>query len=78
VLGDALIAAAATGHVGDLAATAEAWQETGAPVHPDRRRHHTYARFQAAHRELALALPPVFDRLAEASSGADGAGPEED
>jgi xylulokinase len=78
VLGDALIAAAATGHVGDLAATAEAWQETAAPVHPDRRRHHTYARFRAAHRELALALPPVFDRLAEASSGADGAGPEED
>ena len=63
VLGDALIAAAATGHVDDMAATATAWQETGAPVHPDVERHDVYARVAEAYRDLGAQLHPVFERL---------------
>jgi xylulokinase len=62
VLGDALIAAAATGHVGDLAATAKTWQETGAPVRPDPQRHERYAALLPAYRELH-ALGRVFRLL---------------
>jgi xylulokinase len=65
ILGDALIAAAATGHVHDLAATAKAWQETGEPVLPDPERHRRYRGFLAAYRELER-LRPVFKRLSEA------------
>jgi xylulokinase len=67
VLGDALIAAAATGHVADLATTAKSWQETAEPVRPDPGRHQRYAGFLAAYEELREQLPPVFERLREAS-----------
>lgn len=67
VLGDALIAAAATGHVRDLAATAKAWQETGSPIRPDPARHERYRRLREAYRELHR-LGPVFERLSEATS----------
>jgi xylulokinase len=60
VLGDALIAAAATGHVADLAETARAWQETGEPVRPDPERHRMYRRLAEAYRELGDRLQPVF------------------
>jgi xylulokinase len=66
VLGDALIAAAATGHVADLAATAQRWQSTGAPVYPRPDAHACYRRLLPAYRELAGALSTVFDRLEEA------------
>ena len=63
VLGDALIAAAATGHVSDLAATAEAWQQTGDPVHPDAGAHAVYQELLPAYRELGRRLTTVFERL---------------
>jgi xylulokinase len=65
VLGDALIAAAATGHVDDLATTARAWQQTEQPVRPDPERHRAYARLAAAYRDLGDNLYPVFERLGE-------------
>jgi xylulokinase len=63
VLGDALLAAAATGHVEDLAATAKAWQRTEEPVRPDPGRHRRYRELLAAHRELGELVVPVFERL---------------
>ena len=63
VLGDALIAAAATGYVGDLAATARSWQETGERVRPDPDRHRAYRPLAEAYRELDSRLRPVFERL---------------
>lgn len=66
VLGDALVAAAATGHVRDLAATAKAWQETRPPVRPDPARHRRYRTLLDAYRELQR-LGPVFERLSEAT-----------
>jgi sugar (pentulose or hexulose) kinase len=63
VLGDALIAAAATGHADDLAATAKAWQQTAEPVRPDPGRHDRYRELLAAHRELGEWVVGVFERL---------------
>jgi xylulokinase len=63
VLGDALIAAAATGHVDDLAASATQWQETAEPVRPDPERQRTYARLADAYRRLGEQLHPVFEQL---------------
>jgi xylulokinase len=65
VLGDALIAAAAAGHVADIAKTARAWQETGEPVRPDPERHRAYRRLGAAYRELGAQLQPVFRSAAQ-------------
>jgi xylulokinase len=67
VLGDALIAAAATGHVRDLPGTATSWQETGPVVRPDGARHDRYRRLLAAYRELTGRAGPVFELLAEAT-----------
>jgi xylulokinase len=66
VLGDALIAAAATGHVSDLGARAIAWQETGPRVSAEPAQHARYRSLLAAYRELRRQLAPVFERLAEA------------
>ena len=63
VLGDALIAAAATGHVDDLAATAGRWQHTADPVPPDPGRADVYRRLRAAYDRLGAQLLPVMDRL---------------
>jgi xylulokinase len=65
VLADALIAAAATGHVDDVAATALSWQETSPPHIPDQRRHEAYTRLRGAYEQLRSQLGPVFDRLGE-------------
>jgi xylulokinase len=65
VLGDALIAAAATGHVDDLRETARRWQETAEPVRPDPRRQREYARLAEAYRRLGNQLQPVFERLGD-------------
>lgn len=65
VLGNALIAAKATGHVDDLASVAKSWQETGTPISPDSERHALYQVLQEAYRRLAEVLGPVFERLAE-------------
>jgi xylulokinase len=69
VLGDALVAAAATGHVAveKLAGVAKSWQETAEPVHPDPDRHRRYRELQATYRELAERAGPVFERLGQAS-----------
>jgi xylulokinase len=69
VLGDALIAAAATGHVreDDLAATAKAWQETAEPVRPDPELNRRYRSLVGAYRELGDQLAPVFEQLSKAA-----------
>ena len=66
VLGDALIAAAATGHVEDMAATIEQWQATGDPVHPDPEAHHTYSRLEPAYHHMAESFGSIFEKLQEA------------
>lgn len=63
VLGDALIAAAATGHVKDLGATAQQWQETTAPFTPIPERHSQYAEYREAYGLLADSIAPVFRRI---------------
>ena len=65
VLGDALIAAAATGHleVGELAAVAQSWQQTEDPIRPDPERHRRYRPLLEAYRELSAAAQPIFQRL---------------
>lgn len=63
VLGDALVAAAATGHVTDLAATAKQWQATGEPVTPDPERSRLYRDLRRAYDGLGDRLLPIMDRL---------------
>ena len=63
VLGDALIAAAATGHVRDLAETAREWQQTAEPVRPDPERQRAYTRLAEPYRRLGDQLQPVFEQL---------------
>jgi xylulokinase len=67
VLGDALIAAAASGYVDDITVTAERWQETGTAIEPDPEVHKRYQRFLSAYRDLGERLAPIFDRLGSAS-----------
>lgn len=69
VLGDALIAAAATGHVSDLSATAQAWQETAPPVQPDPERHAAYRQLRAAYDQLRTHLGPVYEQLGAVMEG---------
>lgn len=63
VLADALIAAVATGHVGDLAATIQSWQEVTAPIRPDPHRRAAYRELRMAYEELRNQLGPVYERL---------------
>lgn len=63
VLGDALMAAAGTGHVTDLGATIGRWQETRLPVRPDPERHARYAHFLAAYGMLRRDIHGVLERL---------------
>lgn len=65
VLADALMAASATGHVTDVAATAKAWQETRDPIRPDPGRHDTYQGFLEAYGLLRRSIGPVFEALGE-------------
>jgi xylulokinase len=62
VLGDALIAAVATGHVKDLGAARD-WQRTGRPARPDKERHRHYGLLLEAYRELGPAIAPIFERI---------------
>ncbi|MFW6090446.1 MAG: xylulokinase [Actinomycetota bacterium] len=70
IVGDALIAAASTGHVDDLAGTADTWQRTGVPVEPQADAHERYRRLVDAYRVLSASLTPVFDRLGGSATGA--------
>jgi xylulokinase len=67
MLGDALIAAVATGHVDDLAGGAAAWQQTRQAVEPDPERHERYQGFLDAYRLLSTQLGDVFSALGEAA-----------
>jgi xylulokinase len=69
LLGNALIAAAATGHVRDLAATVSTWHSLPAPVQPDPRRHARYAELLEIFDLLADQMDPVFRRLEHFSPG---------
>jgi xylulokinase len=66
VLGDALIAAAATGHVKDIAATAKEWQKTTRPFRPDPESHRAYEKLVSAYRRLGRSITPVFRELGAA------------
>jgi xylulokinase len=66
VLADALIAAAATGHVRDLAGTARSWQRTAPPVHPDPDRHRAYRALRTAYDQLRDQLAPIYQLLEKA------------
>ena len=70
VLGDAIIAAAATGHVRDVASAADSWQRAGTAVRPDAERHAIYDRLRGAYRALGEALTPVFRAMVDAPRGA--------
>lgn len=65
VLGDALIAAVATGHIAmsDLAETARTWQRTAAPFEPDPERHARYVELSEAYRAARESVAPVFGLL---------------
>jgi xylulokinase len=66
VLGDALIAAVATGHISqdDLPATARRWQQIGEPLRPDPDRHTRYRALLERYRRLS----ELVDALDGASS----------
>jgi xylulokinase len=63
VLGDALIAAGATGHIKDLAAAVNGWQETGKGISPDPVRHARYQQLLLIYRQLVEQMQPVFKQL---------------
>lgn len=65
VLGDALVAAAAVGHVTDMAATVEAWQGTAEPFRPRPAAHARYKDLQPAYRRMSESLRPVFEVLGQ-------------
>ncbi|GAB2556536.1 FGGY family carbohydrate kinase [Leucobacter ruminantium] len=73
LLGNALVAAAATGHVTDIAATIDSWHELGEPVQPDPSRHAVYRRYVEVFDELAKQVDPTFRRLQEISEEISGA-----
>ena len=68
LLGNALIAATATGHVTDIAATATGWHTLPEPVRPDPQRHARYAELLTIFDELTAQVDPVFRRLQEFSA----------
>lgn len=75
LLGNALIAATATGHITDIGATAASWHELPAPVLPDAARHARYAELREIFDLLSDQVDPVFRRLKEFSDSdpeADG------
>ncbi|CAN5712264.1 xylulokinase [soil metagenome] len=63
VLGDAIIAAAATGHISDPAATALEWQATRPAVRPDAARHARYSELVDAFLVMERQLGPIFEQL---------------
>jgi xylulokinase len=75
LLGNALIAAAATGHIGDLAATAASWHTLPEPVRPDAERHARYTDLVSIFDQLSERIDPVFRRLQEFSDQPDSTSP---
>jgi xylulokinase len=67
LLGNALIAATATGHLDDLAGAAASWHTLPAAVQPDPVRHERYAQLVSIFDQLAEQVDPVFRRLQEFS-----------
>jgi xylulokinase len=63
VLGDALIAATAVGHVDDVAKAAQQWQKTTEPVRPDPVRHERYQHYMEAYRRLGEGTLAAFEGL---------------
>ena len=72
LLGNALVAAAATGHVTDIATTIDSWHDLGEPVRPDPARHSTYRRYLEVFNELSDQVDPTFRRLQEIADGVAG------
>jgi xylulokinase len=62
VLGDAVIAAKATGHIKDLD-VARDWQQVTEPIRPDPDRHRAYTRLLEAYRAMGPAIAPVFEKI---------------
>lgn len=69
LLGNALIAATATGHIHDIAATASSWHELPAAIEPDPARHARYSELRSIFDELTQRVDPVFQRLEQFSAG---------
>ncbi|MFV0432619.1 MAG: FGGY-family carbohydrate kinase [Leucobacter sp.] len=65
LLGGALVAAAATGHVRDIAGTIDSWHELSDPVQPHPARHARYRRYVEVFDELSAQVDPTFRRLQE-------------
>jgi xylulokinase len=65
LLGNALVAATATGFVDDIASTASSWHTLPTAVEPDPARHARYQQLRAIFTELAAQVDPVFRRLQE-------------
>ena len=63
VLGDAMIAAVASGDRDDLACVAEEWQAAAGRVEPDPARHARYAEIRAVHTMLGETLAPIFEQM---------------
>ncbi len=62
-LGTALVAAAASGHVTDLARTIEIWQTTRESFEPNQQVHQRYQTVRRAYRVVAEALSEVYEQL---------------
>ena len=70
LLGNALLGALATGHVTDVAATADQWNSTSPAVRPDPGRHQEYERYRVVFERLSQTVDPVFRELSALSSAA--------
>lgn len=63
LLGNALIAATATGHIDDIGATAASWHSLPAPVQPEPARQARYRELRDIFELLSEQVDPVFERL---------------
>lgn len=71
LLGNALIAATATGHITDIAGQAAAWHSLPTPVLPDAGRSQRYAQLREIFDLLSDQVDPVFRRLQAFSDSED-------
>lgn len=71
LLGNALIAAAATKNISDVGATAASWHTLPAPILPDPARHARYAELREIFDLLSEQVDPVFRRLQRFSEADD-------
>lgn len=67
LLGNALLAGSATGHIDDLVSTADAWNDFTSPVDPDETRHALYDRYRRVFDRLGAAVDPVLHELSALS-----------